>query len=517
MFESLRAESYRTPVCLEVDLEHPPLPDEVAARGGLEAALSDLVREIDGHLDTPPAPVPTAARGAVVSGSVAVEPASDPGRVDPGLSDPELLDDVALIDAIVEEERLSRVHAARRTALLAELRRRRPGDEPGIGAEDAPMVFPLSRWAPDEVGLALRMSRLTAKSALLEAARLETVLPATMEAFTRGRIDGYRAKIIHDSTLCLSDEHARAVEALVVPGAGEQTYAQLRAAVRAAIMRVDPDGANERLRKARDKRLVETYADEDGMAALRTLLPATEVEAIWQMLTRLAHSLDGPDDDRTLDQRRADLVSGLLRGEISLTDLGTRDEENAAAPRPGGGTLVQVVVGIDTLNGTSEQPGHLVGYGPIPADLAREAAADGVWRRLVTDPLSGILLDHGRDTYRPPKGLADFVRARDQVCRKPICRRRAIDAELDHRIRWADGGETSAANLAGFCKHDHVLKEQPGWQVLADPDGTLTWVTPTGHRYRSTPHDYRPHTSGAEPPAPRAPTDTADDSDPPPF
>ena len=66
--------------------------------------------------------------------------------------------------------------------------------------------------------------------------------------------------------------------------------------------------------------------------------------------------------------------------------------------------------------------------------MAREIAADGVWRRLVTDPLSGTLLDYGRTTYHPPAGLADFVSARDVYCRAPGCRRRAVDAELDHVI-----------------------------------------------------------------------------------
>jgi hypothetical protein len=55
-----------------------------------------------------------------------------------------------------------------------------------------------------------------------------------------------------------------------------------------------------------------------------------------------------------------------------------------------------------TLLGVDDQPAELVGHGPIPACLAREAAADAVWRRLVTDPLSGTVLGYGRTTYHPP-------------------------------------------------------------------------------------------------------------------
>ncbi|WP_239374834.1 MULTISPECIES: hypothetical protein [unclassified Frankia] len=42
--------------------------------------------------------------------------------------------------------------------------------------------------------------------------------------------------------------------------------------------------------------------------------------------------------------------------------------------------------------------------------MARQVAGDGVWRRLVTDPVDGKLLDYGQTTYRPPADLTRFVR-----------------------------------------------------------------------------------------------------------
>ena len=119
-----------------------------------------------------------------------------------------------------------------------------------------------------------------------------------------------------------------------------------------------------------------------------------------------------------------------------------------------------------------DQPGELVGHGPIPACLAREMAAEGAWRRLVIDPVSGTLLDHGRTTYRPPVGLADHVRARDATADSPAAGDRAADAELDHITAWADGGATSEPNLAAGCPHDHRLKTHaPGWHGDARSDG----------------------------------------------
>jgi hypothetical protein len=183
-----------------------------------------------------------------------------------------------------------------------------------------------------------------------------------------------------------------------------------------------------------------------------------------------------------------------------------------------GKPLIEIVIPYTTLIGADDQPADLVGHGPIPACLARETAADGIWRRLVTDPLSGTLLDHGRTTYHPPTGLADHIRARDLHCRFNGCRKQATDAEIDHITAWSDGGTTSEPNLAAYCTHHHRLKTHAdGWRVHAHPDGSLRWTTPTGHRHTTEPHDYRPEPAESPPSPPPAPARDDSDPDPPPF
>ncbi|HVH23616.1 MAG TPA: DUF222 domain-containing protein [Pseudonocardia sp.] len=174
-------------------------------------------------------------------------------------------------------------------------------------------------------------------------------------------------------------------------------------------------------------------------------------------------------------------------------------------PARAGKPLVHVIVPYSTLTGADDQPCELAGYGPIPADLARDIAAEAVWKRLIIDPLSGAVLDHGRETYRPPTALAEFVRARDLYCRMPGCRRQATNCELDHAIDWAKGGTTADTNLYTGCLHDHRLKDRPGWSVRQIPDGRVEWTTPTGHRYSSDPHDYRPD-NDPDPPLLRLPS-----------
>ncbi len=155
--------------------------------------------------------------------------------------------------------------------------------------------------------------------------------------------------------------------------------------------------------------------------------------------------------------------------------------------------LVHLVIPLTTLTGADDSPVELTGYGPLPPAMARTLAADGVWKRLITDPLSGALLDHGRHTYRPPAALAEFLHARDRHCRVPICRRRALDSQLDHTIGYhTHHGTTDQQNLYNACLCHHRMKDAPGWSVTQHRDGRLTWTTPTGHRYSSRPFDYRP-------------------------
>ncbi|MDP5185187.1 HNH endonuclease [Blastococcus sp. BMG 814] len=92
------------------------------------------------------------------------------------------------------------------------------------------------------------------------------------------------------------------------------------------------------------------------------------------------------------------------------------------------------------------------------------------------------------DGYRPGARLDRFVRARDRRCRQPGCRRPVPRrGELDHDRRWPEG-ETSAANLVGYCTSHHRGKHQaPGWQHHLAADSTLTVTTPSGLVASTTP------------------------------
>ena len=146
----------------------------------------------------------------------------------------------------------------------------------------------------------------------------------------------------------------------------------------------------------------------------------------------------------------------------------------------------------------------------MPAPIARLLTEDADWRRLVTDPVTGHLLDFGHTTYQPPQALRDYVTARDRTCIAPHCNRPSTHSQLDHldpfprnhgkpdpgggrppdpAIQPADpgpprsGGATSAANMRPECTWHHLLKTHHGWTVQARPDDSTLWSSPSGRTY----------------------------------
>ncbi|HEY9391436.1 MAG TPA: DUF222 domain-containing protein, partial [Mycobacteriales bacterium] len=172
--------------------------------------------------------------------------------------------------------------------------------------------------------------------------------------------------------------------------------------------------------------------------------------------------------------------------------LGRRDTGTTNRPDSGLRPLVHVTVSALTLAGADDKPAVLDGYGPIPAAYARAIASDptGTWKRLITDPIDGSLLEHSRHTYRPPAALDDLVRARDGQCRFPGCQHPAHRADLDHTIPWPTG-PTTPGNLGALCRHHHRLKHHTTWR-LTQTNGRFHWTSPTGRRYTTHPQNHNP-------------------------
>jgi hypothetical protein len=172
------------------------------------------------------------------------------------------------------------------------------------------------------------------------------------------------------------------------------------------------------------------------------------------------------------------------------------------------GAEVRLTIAASTLLGLDDAPADLDGYGPIDAVRARALADGGIWRRIVTDPTTGQVLDVGRQRYRPPAGLVEFVRTRDTTCAAPGCTVPARSADLDHTIEYHPRpgdppdtplGRTDADNLGPLCHRHHRLKTDGGFRLRQISSGLFEWITPTGHRYLTRPGTGRNHDATTDP------------------
>ena len=160
-----------------------------------------------------------------------------------------------------------------------------------------------------------------------------------------------------------------------------------------------------------------------------------------------------------------------------------------------------------TLADADSEPAHLVGYGPIPAPVARDlVTADQqtqVWvRRVYTDPNTGDLASTDARRRDFPHVARMFLTARDQTCRTPFCG--APIRHADHALAVGKGGVTDLRNGNGRCEACNLTKDLAGWSTEIQGDGTIVTTTPTGHRHTSRPPQPPRSRPGSAPSGPAA-------------
>ncbi len=399
------------------------------------------------------------------------------------LTDPGLLESVnAAVDSLDDTDSVAVAQAASagiarleavRFRALAQLSRHRDG----------------ARSVTQEVAFALSLVDNHAGAMVAAAEALTTRLPRTLSLMDQGKVGGFGAMKVAAATAWLSDANALAADALLEDRLPDKNSGQIRKAASHAALTVDREGAAHRTERHREGRRLAVRHGETGVASIEVEDgPVEKVTAAYTRIDREARALKTGDETRTLDQLRADIALDLLLG-----GQGGKTER----------AEVFLYMDLFTYLGVNDDPAELAGHGHLPAALAREIATgpNTVLRRIITDPLSGQVLDLGRDRYRPTAGQGEFVRVRDRECRRPGCHRPAQACDLDHSVPWEHGGHTDAADLIDLCRRDHRLKDEPGWTYHLASDGTLTITTPTGQSYDSTPpplHQRRPKTE--EPP-----------------
>jgi hypothetical protein len=111
------------------------------------------------------------------------------------------------------------------------------------------------------------------------------------------------------------------------------------------------------------------------------------------------------------------------------------------------------------------------GRSDLPIDTVKRLTCDGSLITIVEDD-NGTPLDVGRKRRTVSTPLKRALWSRDRGCSFPGCHHtRYVDAHHIHH--WADGGDTSLANLTLLCSHHHTLLHEGRFTIRRDHDGAL--------------------------------------------
>lgn len=429
--------------------------------------------------------------------------------------DPNTLPMASRIDYLTAIERQeSWIQALMHRAIVAVAgRESTESDDPIYGIDEAER---------EDVSTALRVSPGSAQIKIDIARALTNHLPNTCSALAVGEISAAHANAIAREAVSalnkgLPESVIFEIENRAIAYSEFHTPAQVGNLVRKVIATSTPAEFEETVADAREMRRVSCFNDVDGMSTIVALLPAHEAQVVMNAIESFiirgrkycaqcesegntSASLGSASlgsapfnsinssiadtviecnhvggDQRSKDMKRADALAAIASQFLSSTL-----DDVTPHRRP---LTVNVTIDLPTLMGLAENPGDLAGYGPIPASVAREIAADARWKRFITDPITGNLLDFGREHYEPPQALKDFLIARDRTCRFPGCSRSATLSDLDHAKSWDSGGETSTENLGALCRRHHKLKTHHGWKVESFADGSCLWKSPAGKEF----------------------------------
>ncbi|MGQ0464385.1 MAG: DUF222 domain-containing protein [Sporichthyaceae bacterium] len=364
------------------------------------------------------------------------------------------------VEVMRAAQRLENMGSAAKFAWVADVAIRKPGSVSTVKRLQCP-----HEHAVDEIRAGLSLSATGANRLLSAAWDAVRRLPELHAAMATGGLDHQRATVFAEWTVELSDEHAHAVVAELLPRAVLDADEQLPVhllikEITTIAMALDPTWAERRFKESLRRRRVVGRANPDGTADVSGQnLEPHRAAAMCGRLTELARAAKHDGDPRPIDHIRVELFCGMLDGTYEgLTDTeifaalaATRptlvepnapaadsddapaeaapasEAENAPAPAPTPARRaespqagVQLRIRMTTLLGLDRAPAELAGWTPISPDYALDLTAlmsAAQWRYALTDD-DGRLIGSGLLNTRPKgwrrrtkrqRGLVDIL------------------------------------------------------------------------------------------------------------
>src|ERR1700734_799468 len=259
----------------------------------------------------------------------------------------------------------------------------------------------------------------------------------------------------------------------------------------------DTDGPDDGF----DDRSVSLETTFGGAGTLRGNLAPSCAAALSAVLDSLGKRA-GPEDLRSRWQRQHDALEEACRLLVAANCLPDR-----------AGQPTQIVLHVD-LARLRSLPGPADAEATFPGPIAPPGAeCDATIVPVVTGHVDPVALDRlvglvrgtsdaetarrgrsaaaalslprdtGKATDSLPPHLRRLVILRDRHCRWPGCYQPPARCHPHHIRPRHKGGKTSLVNLALLCAFHHLIMiHREGWQIVLNPDATVTVTSPDGDR-----------------------------------
>ena len=384
--------------------------------------------------------------------------------------------------------------AARRAASLADaigFARAHP-EIYALPGDPAPIAT-AERCAVIDAALRLQLSENQVRNLVSAADRARALLPALWERAWEGFATLTQVEIGVD-LLSRFDGHedARAVfDAALAEAALTCSPGAFRAKARRLADRLAPADPVVEHEAAFARRRLSIERDQAGMSWVHLYTDTARARAIYRCATSTAKNTrkrarrGGLNDPRTRDQVRADLAAGWLTGAGTPTAVKTK---------------VYVTVPADVFTETARASVRAL---PVPAgapDLNEAARLDtgetidratairmlleaGSFTRIITDPVTGVILDMDRRSRKATRQQREWLIQTHATCSRDGCTHPAADSDVDHwdPYNGPNRGPTGLSNLGPLCATENLDKQRTRFRYRRRPDGTVQLTTPTGH------------------------------------
>ena len=358
--------------------------------------------------------------------------------------------DGELIEVMGEATRDESTAIAQRLAAVAELYVRRCGE-----------LAECQWWMADhcdavaaEIAAVQNISHSRAVAQVQFACNLWHRLPRVAKVFVSGVIDLRLVSTIVNRTDNVDDAVIAELDEAIAdrcPKWMKLSGPKVKDRVDQWVAKFDPAGV--RVPPAvKDNRYITIDPAAPGVAHISGVLDAADGAALDQRLEAMAATVCD-NDPRTKEQRRSDAAGALGRGEALACRCGSDDcpttaERNDATAAA---AVIHVLAEQTTVEGTSNAPGYLTGFGILPAESVRDLVA--------TAQLKPVVVPCGPPDpgYRPSARTREFAAWRDLTCRWPGCDRPVAKCDLDHTVPYP-AGFTHASDLKHYCGIHHLIK-----------------------------------------------------------